>query len=185
MAVAAGAMWLGPVPREAVAVYKRARQSGLTTIRALVIGQLGSFRDAWVFRRRLAAAVGCSVRTVQRAITQAKELGLIGVARGKKTETPQGASGPVECGWSHRWVIGWGKAGTAVETAVAAARARWMVKHAMQASKAPETRPEPKAPRRRDLFRRIGASQPTPNQRRWTAEELDAELARLEAKQTR
>ena len=169
-------MWLGPVHSEARAGFERARNAGLSPMRALVIGTVASFKECWMFRRNLAKHVGCSVRTVQRALTQAKAEGLLGTARAKKTEVPPNwQHGPVTCGWSHRWIIGWGKAGEAVGEAVAAAKARWMVKVATpQKMTTAATTVSPK-----------GATYkppPTPNQRRtWTAAELDEELARLEA----
>lgn len=123
-------LWLGPVPTEARAAYDRARSAGLTPTRALVVGTIASFKDCWAFRSRIAKRIGCSVRTVQRAITQARSEGLIGVARAKKGECPPNWKKPVECGWSHRWTIGWGKAHTAVKAAVEAARARWLVRYA-------------------------------------------------------
>lgn len=169
------AMWLGPVHSEARSGYERARNAGLSPMRALVVGSIASFKECWAFRRTLARHVGCSVRTVQRAMTQAKAEGLLGTARAKKTEVPPNwAHGPVTCGWSHRWIIGWGKAGEAVKDAVAAAKARWMVKVAAPVKMTTGPTVSPK-----------GATYkppPTPNQRRsWTAAELDEELAKLEA----
>lgn len=138
-AVTSNGLWLGPHHGEARAAYTRARRAGLTSLRALVIGSVASFKDCWAFRAKLAAKHDCSVRTVQRALTQAREEGLIGVARskcdivrGKKVfEKPPHFDKPVPCGWSHRWTIGWGKAGAAVKQAVEAARARWIVRHAV------------------------------------------------------
>lgn len=132
-------LWLGPYVNEARAAYERARSVGLTSARALVIGCIASFKDCWAFRSKIAAKVGCSVRTVQRAITQAREEGLIGVARSKVSvvnghkvfEKPPNFEKPVPCGWSHRWTVGWGKAGEAVKAAVENARARWLVNHAI------------------------------------------------------
>jgi hypothetical protein len=124
-------LWLGAYVNEARAAYERARAVGLTSTRALVIGTIASFKDCWAFRAKIAAKVGCSVRTVQRAITQAREEGLIGVARAKRGECPPNWAKPVECGWSHRWTVGWGKAGEAVKLAIENARARWLVKHAV------------------------------------------------------
>lgn len=124
-------LWLGPVHSEAKAAFVRARAVGLTSLRALVVGNVASFKDCWAFRSKIARQVGCSVRTVQRALTQAREEGLIGVARAKKGECPPNWKKPVECGWSHRWTVGWGKAGAAIKQAVEAARARWIVRHAV------------------------------------------------------
>jgi hypothetical protein len=145
----------------------------LSPLRALVIGTVASFKECWTFRRNIAAKVGCSVRTVQRALTQARSEGLIGVARAKKTEVPPNwEHGPVTCGWSHRWVIGWGKAGQAVADAVHAAKARWLVRHA--------------APQKMAVSAPVGSTMdPKPRnerqRRKWTAAELEAEMDRLEA----
>lgn len=173
-------MWLGPVHSEARAGYQRARNAGLSPMRALVVGSIASYRECWAFRKKIAARVGCSIRTVQRALTQARAEGLIGLARAKKDERPPGVDRngkpfePMPCGWSHRWVIGWGAAGKAVADAVHAAKARWLVKHA-----APQRVP---APVRSEALKGRYAPAPvrTEYQRRsWTASELDAELERL------
>lgn len=127
-----------------------------------------------MFRRSLAAKLNCSVRTVQRALTQARSEGLIGVHRAKKTEVPPGCTAPVSCGWSHRFTVGWGKAGQATKDAVDAAKARWFVRHSMPpavntASRVPLV--PPATPRPRSEFSGL----------RMTAEEIDRELARQDA----
>lgn len=65
-----------------------------------------------------------SVRTVQRAISQAKDLGLIEVHRCKKDEVPPGLSHPLPCGWSHRWATSRGMGNQRAREAIAAARVR-------------------------------------------------------------
>jgi hypothetical protein len=157
---------MGPHVSEASAAFRRGRVAGMTATRALVVGHIASHRDCWAFRRRIAERIGCSVRTVQRAITQALSLGLVGVARAKKTEVPPGLDRPVECGWSHRWTIGWGRAGAAVKHAIETARAKWMVRVAARTTTKPAD-----SPKRRE-------ARPA---RTWTADELDAELARVAA----
>lgn len=179
---AVAALWLGPVHQEAKAAYARAREAGLTSLRALVVGSVASFKDCWAFRRKLAAHVGCSVRTVQRAITQARAEGLIGVARAKPGEKPPGYDGTVDCGFSHRWTVGWGAAGRLVKERIAAAKARWLIRVAMGGNgKKSEAPAQPKT---------AGESPPRPSsgnksteaqRRTWTAAELDAELERLES----
>lgn len=166
--------WPGDASVEARAAYERARVSGLSAARSLVVGCIASFRDCWQFRSTLAKHTGLSIRTVQRAITQAKECGLIGVARGKKTEVPPNADGPITCGWSHRWTIGWGQAYEAARAAVAQTRIARMLKAATRRDSAkpqPTVDPMPVEPTQ-------GPRQQRPT-RRWTAEELDAELERL------
>jgi hypothetical protein len=167
-AAAVSSLWLGPVPSEARAIFERARNEGMTTTRALVLGNIGSHRDCWAFRSKLAAKVGCSVRTVQRAITQAASLGLIGVARAKQNEKPPGVDHVVPCGWSHRWVVGWGKAGAAVKVAVDAARARWTLRRVT-------TKLDKSCVAKPAECRRTS---PRPPARTWTAAEIDAELER-------
>jgi hypothetical protein len=101
----------------------RARELGLPAMRAHVLGHVGSFRDGWLFRAELARRARCSVRTAQRAITQGKLEGLLGVARGGKNEIPPGARAPIPCGWSHRWTIGRELRGAAMLAAVQQAKA--------------------------------------------------------------
>jgi hypothetical protein len=88
---------------------------GLSYARSCVVGQIASFKDGWAFRSSLAGAVGVCVRTVQRAITQAREAGMMRTARSKPREKPPGLQGPLPCGFSHRWIL------APVQEAVAAA----------------------------------------------------------------
>jgi DNA-binding transcriptional regulator YhcF (GntR family) len=89
-----------------------------------VIGHVGSTRDCWAFQRTIAGFVRVSVRTVQRAIAQAKALGLVEVHRAKKREVPPGLETPLPCGWSHRWATSRGMGNARAQEAIAAARAR-------------------------------------------------------------
>jgi hypothetical protein len=164
--------YLGPDLPEARAAEQRAREAGLTVLRARIVAHIASFKDGWIFRRRLAKTEGCSVRTVQRAITQAREEGLIGVARAKQGEKPPGAAGTFACGWSHRWIIGRGRAAAAALAAVAAAKLAALVRTAAKPP-APQPRCSPAA--------RCASKAPTgqrrPPARSWTAEEIDQALA--------
>lgn len=155
--------YLGPDAHEARAAEQRARQAGMSLLRARVVGQIASFKDGWLFRRRLAEIVGCSIRSVQRAITQAREEGILGVARAKQGEKPVGAAGTFACGFSHRWVIGRGLAAAAALAAVTAAKLAAVARRAVQ-QPAPQPRRAPEGQRR-------------PPARRWTADEIDAALA--------
>ena len=155
--------WPGPFASEARAAYERARTAGLSTARALVLGCIASFKQGWTFRRTLANHTGVSIRTVQRSITQGKVEGLLGTARAKPDEVPPGLTKPMRCGWSHRWIIGWGKAVDLAKAAVESARLRRLAKTACQGKSTPHV---------------------VSNVRRrsWTVEELDAELERMAAK---
>lgn len=172
-------MWLGPFAAEALEAFHRALEQGLTTSRALVVGQVASFQDCWAFRSRIAERLGISSRTVQRALTEAQDLGLIGKARAKKGEVPPGLTNEVHCGWSHRWTIGWGQAADRARAAIAQARMVRLAKKLLAA-------PIPKAEVERRAAAQVKAEQVsrerwTTTPRRWTAEELDAELARRDA----
>lgn len=165
--------WAGPYQTEGLAAFERARQAGMSMLRALALGHVGSFKDCWLFRLNIADKIRGSVRTVGRALQQGRELGLIGTARGKKHEIPPGRTEPVTCGFSHRWTNGWGKSGEVVRQAVEAARAayeqRRLTRLAMAAVlKPPAPRVAPPRVARGDL------------RRRWTAADLDAELAKTQ-----
>ena len=132
------AAYVGPDHLEARYAEQRAREAGLSSLRAKVVGHISSFRDGWLFRKKLAEVVRCSVRTVQRAITQAREEGLVGVARAKPGEIPPGAQKPFTCGFSHRWWVGRGKAAAAAIAAITAAKLSAL---ARKATKPPAKRP--------------------------------------------
>lgn len=191
VAAPARPMWPGPHQHEATAAFQRAQDAGLSLSRSLVLGVIASHRDGWIFRKTIARKLGCSVRTVQRAITQAKSEGLLKAWRAKKNETPdaiiekecrQCGARPgkkcehkvLTCGWSHRSTVGWGIAGKAVKDAIAAARARWLLRAAAKPAKQARSIEElPRGARGSYVFRR--GERP---QRKWTAEELTAELER-------
>lgn len=170
------ALWTGPEPHEGRAAFQRAREAGMSALRAFVVGEIGTHRDCWAFQRRLAKIAGCCVRTVQRAIRQAKSLGLIGVHRCKKGEIPPrrpedpNFGKPIPCGWSHRFMIGRGLAGRALHVAIEAARAKWITRQVVAAS---SSVPLPK----RASSPTVAARSTLPK-RSYTSEEIDAELAR-------
>lgn len=151
----------------------------MSITRALVIGEIATYRDCWRFRKTIARVIGCCIRTVQRAITQAKELGLLGVHRAKKGEIPPrspddpNAGKPIECGWSHRFTVGRGLAGRALAVAIEAARAKWITRQVVRAT---SSVPLPK----RNAPAAASSVAPSPK-RRLTAEQIDAELARRDA----
>lgn len=155
--------WPGPHHWEAKQAYIRAREAGLSLARSWIVGGIASFQDAWIFRSKLAKFFRLSVRTVQRAITEAHAVGLIGKARAKQGEIPPGANTPIPCGWSHRWTIGWGKAADVARAEIEQTRVARAAKAAIKTTV---------------TFVSKARRQDRPA-RRWTAEELDAELARL------
>lgn len=151
------ALWPGPYTSEAVLAFRRAHGQGMNSLRSLVVGCVASFKDCWMFQRKLAERLGCSLRTVQRALHQARELGLVETHRSKLGEHAPGLDQPVPCGWSHRWAIGWGQAVAVARVAVDVARVTRLTA----------------------VFGRRRSRTAEPAARRsWTAEEIDAELAR-------
>lgn len=164
-------MFPGPHVAEARAAFARALENGMSSKRAHGLGVIASFKEGWIPRRSIARWIGGCVRTVGRMIHQAKGIGLLGTARAKKHEIPPGRTEPFTCGWSHRWIIGWGKAGKAVDDAVHAARARWLVKVAA---------PAPAASGGDKGTARAVAARPEYQKRRYTAAEIDAELERID-----
>lgn len=149
----------------------------MSPLRSWVVGQVATRRDQWAFRKTFAEWCRCSVRTVQRALTQAKALGLIGIHRGKKNETPPNAKGPIPCGWSHRFAIGWGEANAAVNRLIARARLAWITRDAKR--KAETSTRNASAQSGRGTSRILGSDRGTPAGRSFTTAELDAELERL------
>jgi DNA-binding Lrp family transcriptional regulator len=150
------ALWPGPFGQEAARAFHRATASGMNTLRSLVVGSVASFRDCWMFQREMARRLGCSVRTVQRGLRQARDLGLIECHRAKPNEKAPGLGRVVECGWSHRWAIGWGKATELAKVAVNVARIAKTIPRALRRTK----------------------TKPVEVPRRWTPEQIEAELAR-------
>jgi hypothetical protein len=179
-------LWQGPNGREARVAFGAARARGASAAGALVLANVASWRDCWLFRRRIASTIGCSVRTVQRWLTWAHEAGLIGRARGKPDEVPAGASGPVPCGWSHRWWVGRGLRGERLEAAISTSRVVTLVRRIWRGDwrryqrHVPELVEEPRS--KRALVRLVRASEPRVH---WTAAEIDAELARLDLERQR
>lgn len=154
------ALWPGPYGQEAVRAFHRATEAGMNTLRSLVVGSVGSFRDCWMFQRELAKRLGCSARTVQRALRQARDLGLVQCHRSKPQEKAPVLGKIVDCGWSHRWAVGWGVAAEAAKCAVSVARMARIIPGAFghRRKAVPERAPQ-----------------------RWTAEQINAELARRSA----
>lgn len=119
-------LWMGKDDAEANAGYALARELGMSKTRAEAYAHVASRKDMWAFARTIAERVDCSVRTFQRMVAQAKSLGLLFTFRGKKTETPPGADGPIPCGWCHRIIVGRGLARQERASANAEARVRWL-----------------------------------------------------------
>lgn len=62
----------------------------------------------WTFQSTIARFTGYAVRTIQRAIRQAKKLGVLVSRRLRRGERPPGARQPITCGGALRRFIAWG-----------------------------------------------------------------------------
>lgn len=145
-------IWPGPDTAEAVAAYTRAIKAGFSHLRALVFAGFASFKDCWMLQSSLATFFHCSVRTVQRAAHDAREIGELRTAFGKPGEIPPGADGPMPFKWVHRFIPGRGFAAAAREAAINKARAAWTItKSGLRRTfnaPAPKVRTKPRIPPR-------------------------------------
>ncbi len=117
----------GPFQSEAKKAYALAVAEGWRGKGPTVYAELVSHgKDPWLFQSSIAAAVGCTVRTVQRWLRRMREEGLLQCFRAKKGEVPKGRQHPVSCGWSHRVLTAWHAIGSRFE----ALRAELAAKHA-------------------------------------------------------
>lgn len=152
-------LWPGPDAYEANLAFNRVILAGLGPTRALVAGCVASFRDCWMFQAEIGRFIGKSLRTVQRCLRELANFGFIERHRSKKREVPPGAKGALPCGWSHRWAVGKGLAKAACEAAINVARVLKLIPGAFSR-------------------KRRKPAEPPPRPRRWTVEEIEAELAR-------
>jgi hypothetical protein len=126
--------WIGPHVDEAQSAYQLARERGMTALRARIIGHVGSHKYCSAFRRTIAKVERCAVRTVQRALTQGQDLGLMRAVRSKPGEIIPGIGKPIDCGCSIKWIAGWGKALATRLEQIAKYRARRLVQRATVAA---------------------------------------------------
>lgn len=142
----------GPYKRQAVEAHATGVAEGWKGFGPAIYGELMSWgRNPWLFQANIARRVGCCVRTVQRWLAFFRDEGLLRCWRGSNRETPPGARGPVTCGFSNRALTAWHAVGERFRELVAQYKAE-------RARKADERK-----------ARRA---------RRWTADEIDAELER-------
>jgi hypothetical protein len=137
---------------EAERVFELCIAAGMTTGRAFGIAHMASWPDAWGFAKHFAKRAGTCVRTLFRALAEAKSFGFMRTARAGKNEVPKGAGGPLVCGWSHRWVIGRGLTLEQRAPELHKARLRWMTHLAARKQKPrelvglAERKPRPRTP---------------------------------------
>lgn len=133
--------WLGKSHRRAEEAQRLARADGLSPFRAAVAGHIASFDDGWAFRATIAEAIGCCVKTVQRAINDLRASGRLKVWPAPPTEVLPGRTRPLRVWASHRkWQ--WGA------VAVAVAKVANVVKAVVQPAAKP-AKPKPPTARER------------------------------------
>lgn len=100
----------GPFRREAMAILEHCKDAGMSWKRAYAIACFASIGQiCWQFQSSVHKFTGYSVRTIQRAVRQAKELGVLVSRRLRRGERPPGAHKPITCGGALRRFIAWGK----------------------------------------------------------------------------
>jgi hypothetical protein len=115
-----GLAYPGPFRREADAVLDHCVQGGMSWLRAYAVACLASIGEqCWQFQSSVARfMLGKStdpkqirgrVRTIQRAVRQAKAMGVLVSRRLRRGERPPGARQPITCGGAVRRFIAWGK----------------------------------------------------------------------------
>jgi hypothetical protein len=141
------AYFLPPVPgvhrREALFVFRFALGQGMSWKRARVLACAASYGEKfWGFQRGLAEFVQCSVRTVQRAMDEAKTLGIIYSRRSRQGEIPPGMARPFKCGFAMRTFSAWGLRSTRRIGAVCARHAHQDMHRRMRAAENRREKPE-------------------------------------------
>lgn len=105
--------FLPPVPgvhrREALSIFRFALDQGMTWKRAHALAAAASYGEKWYgFQKTVAEWAKCCVRTVQRAVDEAKTLGILHSRRAKKGEILHGMRGYPKCGYAIRTFTAWG-----------------------------------------------------------------------------
>lgn len=80
----------------------------------------------WKFQSSVAKYLDISVRTVQRAVRQAKSLGVLVSRRLRRGEQPQGARQRITCGGALRRFVSWGLPQARAMARYARYRLRWL-----------------------------------------------------------
>lgn len=105
------------------------------------------------------------------------------VHRAKKGTWPKLATNPeaFKFGWSHRWVVGKGLAGSQLQRAIGEARARWLTNFERRQSK-PKSQAELERKARNPEPRRPPPGLDAAQRVAWLNQEMDRELAELARK---
>lgn len=181
----------GPAGLLGAAAVKVALQAGVSGKAALLFGRLASFngKPFWQLRRTLAALFLVSVRQVTRYFRELVDAGLIVNKPAPIDAIPPGCSRPLPFRVWYKWVVGLPALRQAVKVGSKAAYERW--RDRFEASRAAHvTRSKlgaiigsivsSKAP----ATAKRATSSDEPRPRRWTPDEIDAELTRIRLSET-
>lgn len=139
--------FLPPVPgvhrREALFIFRFALSQGMTWKRAHALAAAASYGEKWWgFQETVADWAKCSVRTVQRAVDEAKTLGILYSRRARKGEVQPGQRGYPKCGYAIRTFTAWGLRSTRRVGAVCARYAQQDMHRRMRAAENRRQKPE-------------------------------------------
>lgn len=133
----------GPYRREALAIAEHCVAQGMSWKRAYSLACMASLgRISWVFQSTIARFTGYSVRTIQRAVRQAKELGVLVSRWLNRGEQPVGSRNPITCGGALRRFIGWGAPKAQALALTAKYRMRWIWREEQREREAERERAE-------------------------------------------
>lgn len=95
---------------EAERIQRYLVEQGMSWKRAWAVACMASIgATTWIFQRSVAKFCGICVRTVQRAVRQAKSWGVLVSRRLRRGERPDGARSPITCGGAMRRFVAWGQ----------------------------------------------------------------------------
>lgn len=117
----------GPHRREAELVQRFCVDGGMSWKRAYAVACMASMGQfCWSFALNIAKFAGVSRKTVQRAVLQAKKLGVLVSRRIRRGERPPGADYSYSCGGAYRRFVAWGLSTSRALARCARYAVRWI-----------------------------------------------------------
>lgn len=128
---------------EASLIHAFCLERGMSWQRAYIMACASSYgRICWTFQSKLASFTGYSVRTIQRAMRQAKKLGVIRSRRLRRGERPPGATQPITCGGALRKFVAWGLPVVRAAVVCLSVAVQWQYREAAVEARAERERAE-------------------------------------------
>lgn len=104
-----GFAYPGRFREEADRVFRFCEEHGFSAKRAYALACFASFGEqTWTFQSTLSTYTGFCVRTIQRAVRQAKKFGVLITKRIPRGARPQGAEKHLDCGAAWKRFVSWG-----------------------------------------------------------------------------